>query len=43
MPLQATSLHASTAISEVTKKVLENLNRIATEIADDDGNAEIGF
>ena len=42
-PLQAASLHASVAISEVTKKVLESLNRIAIEIADDDGNTEIGF
>ena len=40
-PLQATSLHASVAISEVIKKVLESLNRIAIEIADDDGNTEI--
>ena len=40
-PLQATSLHASVAISEVVKKVLESLNFIAIEIADDDGNTEI--
>ena len=42
-PLQATSLHTSVAISEVIKKVLESLNCIAIEIADDDGNTEIGF
>ena len=41
MPLQATSLHASVAISEVIKKVLESLDRIAIEIANDDGNSEI--
>ena len=41
MPIQATSLHASVAISEVIKKVLDSLNGIAIEIADDDGNAEI--
>ncbi|MDE0040959.1 MAG: hypothetical protein OXT74_02905, partial [Candidatus Poribacteria bacterium] len=40
-PLQATSLHASVAISEVIKKVLESLNCIAIEIANDDGNTEI--
>ena len=42
-PLQATSLHASVVISEVIKKVLESLNCIAIEVANDDGNTEIGF
>ena len=41
MPLQAMSLHASVAIFEVAKKVLERLNCIAIEIADDDANTEI--
>ncbi len=43
MPLQATSLHASTAISGVIKKVLESLNCIAIEIANDGGNTETWF
>ncbi len=43
MPLQAASLHASAAISEVIKKVLESLNCIAIEIANDDGNTETWF
>ena len=42
-PLQATSLHATVAISKVIKKVLESLNCIAMEIANDGGNTEIGF
>ena len=42
-PLQAMSLHASVVISEVIKKVLESLNCIAIEVANDDGNTEIGF
>ena len=41
MPLQATSLQTSVAISEVIKKVLESLNCIAIEIVNDDGNTEI--
>ena len=41
MPLQATSLHTSVAISEVIRKVLESLNCIAIEIANDDVNTEI--
>ena len=41
IPLQATSLHASVAIFEVIRKVLESFNCIAIEIANEDDNTEI--